>query len=258
MSAGMIVLVEHLKGQITEISFEMLGVGRSLADALKIPLWPVVLGPEGASLAARLGIADAVLLAEDPRLEMPSPEVVVDILNNLMQQKQAFLVLVGGTNVSMGIGARLSLRARVPMVNFCKGIKIENGAVLATSQLFGGKILSDVRLTDQRGIISVYPGSFPADAGRREGTPPVEKLQIPAPAPAVAFRRFIEPAAGDVDITKQDILVAVGRGIQSADNLGLAEELADVLGGAICASRPVIDQGWLPLTRQVGKSGTPA
>ncbi len=69
------------------------------------------------------------------------------------------------------------------------------------------------------------------------------------------FEEFILPEAGDVDITQQEILVAVGRGIQQKDNLEVAEELAAALGGAVCASRPVIDQGWLPATRQVGKSG---
>jgi electron transfer flavoprotein alpha subunit len=71
----------------------------------------------------------------------------------------------------------------------------------------------------------------------------------------VRFTRYLEPEAGDVDITQQNVLVAVGRGIQTKDNLELAEELAATLGGAVCGSRPVIDQGWLSLSRQVGKSG---
>ena len=69
------------------------------------------------------------------------------------------------------------------------------------------------------------------------------------------LKRYIDPEAGDVDLTKQDVLVAVGRGIQSRDNIALAEDLAKALGGAVAGSRPVIDQGWLPLSRQVGKSG---
>ena len=69
------------------------------------------------------------------------------------------------------------------------------------------------------------------------------------------LKRYVEPEPGDVDLAKQDVLVAVGRGIQSKDNIALAEELARSLGGAVAGSRPVIDQGWLPLSRQVGKSG---
>jgi electron transfer flavoprotein alpha subunit len=132
---------------------------------------------------------------------------------------------------------------------------VENGAVVCTSQLFGGKILSDVRLPEARGVLSVYPGAFPADAGRSDKTPPVEPLAVPAVESKVVFKRLVEPAAGDVDITKQEVLVSVGRGIQTADNISLAEELAIALGGAVSASRPIVDQGWLPMTRQVGKSG---
>jgi electron transfer flavoprotein alpha subunit len=75
------------------------------------------------------------------------------------------------------------------------------------------------------------------------------------PAPYARLKRYIEPEADQVDITRQEALVAVGRGIESRDNVALAEELAEALGGAVCGSRPVIDQGWLPLSRQVGKSG---
>ena len=75
------------------------------------------------------------------------------------------------------------------------------------------------------------------------------------PEPPVHLKKYIEPEAGDVDITQQEVLVAVGRGIQSPENLHLAETVAKQLHGAVCASRPVIDQGWLPLSRQVGKSG---
>lgn len=73
--------------------------------------------------------------------------------------------------------------------------------------------------------------------------------------PAIQLQGYIEPEAGDIDISKQEVLVAVGRGLQNKDNLEVAEELAATLGGAVCGSRPVIDQGWLSLSRQVGKSG---
>jgi len=255
MSAGILVLVEHLRGTVADITFEMLGAARKLADSLKCPVQAVVLGREAAGLAARLGAADSVLLVDDPALDQPSAEAAIGVLQQIIADKQASLVLLGGTNVSFGMGARLSARTQLPFVNFCKGMRVEDGALVLTSQLFGGKILSDVKLPQGRGIVSIYPGAFPADLGRSEQTPVVEKLALTAAGPRVVFQQYIEPETGDVDITKQSVLVAVGRGIQSADNVQLAEELAATLGGAVCASRPVIDQGWLPLSRQVGKSG---
>ncbi len=255
MSAGILVLVEHLKGAVADITFEMLGAARQLAQASQAPVHAVLVGKDVAGLAAQLGAADAVIVVEDAAAELPSTELVLAVLRQLLEQKQAGLVLLGGTNVSFGLGVRLAARAKLPFVNFCKGLRWDNRALVCTSQLFGGKILSDVRLPDGRGVISIYPGSFPADAGKSDKTPPVERLAAPAVQSKVVFRQLLEPAAGDVDITKQRVLVGVGRGIQSRDHVQLAEELAAALGGAVCASRPVIDQGWLPLSRQVGKSG---
>jgi electron transfer flavoprotein alpha subunit len=255
MSNGILVLAEHLKGTLADVTFEMLGAARKTAEALQGKVYAVVLGREVAGVASKLGAADAVLVLDAPSLEQPAPEVVIAVLQELLQQKSASMVFLGCTNVAFGLGSRLSSRARLPLVNFCKSVRVDNGAVVLTSQLFGGKMLADVRLPENRGIASIYPGSFPPDAGRSDKAPTIEKLSLPAAASQVVFRKYIEPETGDVDITKQNVLVAVGRGIQTADNVQLAEELAQALGGAVCASRPVIDQGWLPLSRQVGKSG---
>jgi electron transfer flavoprotein alpha subunit len=202
-----------------------------------------------------MGVADSVLVLDHPELDMPSPDVAAALLKNLVAQKQASLVLIGGTNVSAGIGPKLSYRLEVPFANFCRNIRVENGLLILTSQLFGGKILSDVTLPANRGVISVYPGSFPPDVGKSDRRPSVEKIDLHVEETKIKFSHYIEPEAGDIDITKQDVLVSVGRGIANADNIAMAEELASLLGGAVCASRPVIDQGWLPLSRQVGKSG---
>ena len=254
MSEAILVLAEHLRGEISEITYEMLGAGRQLAKARNAPLYALLLGGDLGPLAARLGAADKVFLVENPQLNLASAATVAGLLQALMAPQQVGLVLVGGTNVSMGIGSVLSVRTGLPFINFCKKFTGDE-ALTFTSQLFGGKIMADVKLPEGRGVVSIYPGSFPAEAGRSAAAPATEKLELPVAASTVLFKRYIEPEAGDLDITKQSVLVAVGRGIQSQDNVALAEELAQSLGGAVCASRPVIDQGWLPLSRQVGKSG---
>lgn len=255
MQEPILVLAEHLRGEVADITYEMLGVGRKLADDLKVPLYSVVFGKDIVPVASHLGVADSVFVLDHPQLDMPSPDVVAALLKTLIEQKNVSLVLIGGTNVSTGIGPKLSFRLNLPFVNFCRNIWVKDGSVGLTSQLFGGKILSDVRLPGNRGVVSVYPGSFPPDAGKSDRKASIEMLDLRVEESKIIFNKYIEPEAGDIDITKQDILVSVGRGIVNADNIAMVEELADVLGGAVCASRPVIDQGWLPLSRQVGKSG---
>lgn len=255
MSVPILVLAEHLKGTVADITFEVLAAARQIAQATEAPVHALLVGKGVSDLAGQLGAADTVLVAEDATAEQPSAEAILAALQQAWQQKRAGLVLIGGTNVSFGLGARLAARLNVPLVNFCKAVRVQDGGLVCTSQLFGGKILSDVRLADGRGVLNICPGSFAADAGKSDKTPPVERLALPTVESKVVFKQLLEPAAADVDITKQDILVSVGRGIQTQDNIALAEELAQVLGGAVSASRPIVDQGWLPMTRQVGKSG---
>jgi electron transfer flavoprotein alpha subunit len=255
MANPILVFAEQLRGEASDITFEMLGVGRTLASASGAPLYAALLGSEAAPLAAKLGAVDKVFLADTPQLNLAAPATVTAALKVVIDQAQAGLILLGCTNVSLGIGSMLSARTGLPLVNFCRAAKADGSAVRLTSQLFGGKILSDVKLPDGRGIVCICPGAFPADAGKSDKTPPVEKLDVPVETPKVVFQQYLEPEAGDVDITKQNVLIGVGRGIQTQDNVQMAEDLAQVLGGAVCASRPVIDQGWLPLSRQVGKSG---
>ncbi len=255
MANSILVLAEQVRGELADITFEMLGAGRNLAQESGLPLYAALFGSQAAPLAPKLGVADKVFVVDTPRLDIAPASTVAAALKALMDQAGVDLVLLGCTNISLGVGSILAAKAGLPLVNFCRAAKVEGGAVSCTSQLFGGKILADVKLMDGRGIVSIYPGAFPPDAGRSDKTPTVEKADLLVEAPNVVFKQYVEPETGDVDITKQNVLVGVGRGIQTQDNVRMAEDLAQALGGAVCASRPVIDQGWLPLSRQVGKSG---
>jgi len=253
--SAILVLVDHLNGEVSDISFEMMGAARNIAGPLGVPVVAAVLGRDAGTVAAKCGAADMVLAVEAASLDVPTIETTGAVLKQLMELKQAAIVMIGGSNLAWGLGAKLAALTGLPYVNFCKGLRVENDAVLVTSQLYGGKILTDVALPQNGGIICVSPGSFPPDEGRSGCAAMIETVAVQVPSSQVQFSRFIEPEIGDVDITKQDILVSVGRGIQSEENIAFAQELADVLGGAVSGSRPVIDLGWLPLSRQVGKSG---
>jgi electron transfer flavoprotein alpha subunit len=102
----------------------------------------------------------------------------------------------------------------------------------------------------------MIPGEYQVEAGKAASPPVAEWLPFPEISDIrTSVKQYIVPEAGDVDISKEEILVSIGRGIQNQDNLELAQELADALGGVLVASRPVVDQGWLPISRLVGKSG---
>jgi electron transfer flavoprotein alpha subunit len=134
---------------------------------------------------------------------------------------------------------------------------VEDGAIVATAQMLGGKVLADVELAGERVIATVMGGACATSTDPKAVTTEFMGL---APSPGLdtlrmSLRRVIEATEGDVDITSAEMLVSVGRGIESQDNLEIVLELADALGVPLSASRPVVDAGWLPKTRHVGQSG---
>lgn len=247
------VLAEQWRGRVSEVTYELLVLGRQLASSLGVPLQAVLLGHNAKDLAQTLGGADAVLYADHPKLVEPMPEAYAQTLMQMVKAKQPQGLLLPLTNLSADLGPLLAGGLQAPFINFCKNLHVADGKLQAECVLYGGKMEATVVAAAKPTIFGILPGSRPA--GRVERTPSIEEVPVTLPELKVSFKKYIEPEAGDIDITQQEVLVAVGRGIQSQENLALAEELAQALGGAVCASRPVIDQGWLPLSRQVGKSG---
>lgn len=256
MSQNIFVVAEHLKGSLTDSTFEILGAARTLANATGGQVVAVLCGNGVGTLATQMSAADRVLLVEDPSLEHFTPQASTIVLEQLIKEHQPRLTMLLYTSMGMDLAAGLSARLNLPHVAYCKGVQVDGGSIVATSQIYGGKIQAESAI-DGSGIVSVLPGSFSADDGRVGSTPTVETVVPPAALSnlRMTFKALIEPDAGDVDITRSDIIVSVGRGIQSQDNIETAEELAKALGGVVASSRPVTDAGWLPRTRQVGKSG---
>ncbi|MBI4874289.1 MAG: electron transfer flavoprotein subunit alpha/FixB family protein [Acidobacteria bacterium] len=251
------VLAEVWRGEVTEITYEALALGRDLAGQMGVPLEAVLLGRDGKTLAASLGAASRVLVADHPALADAAPEPYAEALAQLARRECPAAILTPLTNVSLGIGTLAAAKLGAPAINFCQDVRFEDRRIVAHCLLYGGKIEADVAAAGEPAVLGIWPGARPAEAGRSEQPPAVvEELAVDLPAAApVRLREVIEPEAGEVDVTQQEALVAVGRGIGSQDNIAVATELADLLGGAVCGSRPVIDQGWLALSRQVGKSG---
>ena len=255
MTGSICVLAEQWRGRISEATYEVLALGRETADSLGVPLTAILTGSGARDLAQTLGIADTVLYVCHPQLAEPIPQPCAQALTQALANRAPRALLVPLTNVSLGIGTLLSIRLGAAAVNFCTDIKVVDGRLQAVCVMYGGKIEAAVEAAGSPAILGIWPGVRPADQGRAERSPAIEEMTVELEDSPVRLKRYIDPEAGDVDLTRQDVLVAVGRGIQSRDNLPMVEELARALGGAVAGSRPVIDQGWLPLSRQIGKSG---
>jgi len=254
MSNDILVLVEHRDGTVTEGTFEILGRARELALQAGGQAVAVLLAADAGPLAEQLG-GISVLAIEDPAFGEFSPSAYQAALAPIVTERAPLLLLAPNTGVGMDVAGGLSGVIGLPLAAFASSIALEDGAPVVTCQLYAGKIEARVRFREGRGICTVVAGAYPASAGRVPGQPTVETVAPPAVDRRVRFLRLIRPEAGDVDITREGILVSVGRGIGEQDNIELVEELAAALGGAVSSSRPIADAGWLPRTRQVGKSG---
>jgi len=249
------VVVEQIRGQIAEITYMLLAAGRQLTESTGGSLVAVVLSSHSQELAKDL-IADTVLCCDHPTLDDFNPEIYRQILTSMIHAKQPRLVLLGDTSTGADLAGSLSIRLSCPLISSCRKLVAQDGAITFTSQICGGKIMVEGQVPEPLALVAMIPGEYKAGAGQAATPPAIEWFPLPdASAFKTSVKRYIEPEAGDVDITKEGILVSIGRGIQNQDNLELAQELADTLGGVLVASRPIVDQGWLPTSRLVGKSG---
>lgn len=249
------VFSEIFRGNICDITFEMLGLAKELKEKTNGEVVSLLIGKGVKDLKDKLGSADKVLILDDERLEGLSPFLYQNILASILKERKPDLVLFPHTAIGMDIAGFIALKLGYPFVAFCKSLDIKNGDLIATSLICGGKIFVDVKLKENKGICLIAPGSYPAEKGKEEGAKSAEEISFQEIQEKIKFEKYIEPQIEDIDISKKEILVSVGRGIQARENISLAEEIANFLNGAVSGSRPVIDQGWLPVTRQVGRSG---
>jgi electron transfer flavoprotein alpha subunit len=252
MSQDIFVVIEHLRGQVADISYVMLAGGRELAKATGGKVVAALLGDKAEGLAGNLA-ADQVLYLESGALADFTSDAYQKALAGLIGEKQPRAVLFGNTSIGADVASGLSIQLGLPLVSSCRSFTAEGKFV---SQICGGKIMAEGDLPSPTALVTMVPGGYKPETGQAAQGPAVTRIE-PTGLDALRVRlaKYIEPEAGDVDIAKEPLLIAVGRGIQQQDNVQLAEDLAAAMGGVVCGSRPVIDQGWLATSRLVGKSG---
>ncbi|MDP7128001.1 MAG: electron transfer flavoprotein subunit alpha/FixB family protein [Candidatus Marinimicrobia bacterium] len=246
-----LVITEHLKGEFQDITFEMLGRAKEMADSSGGQCVAVTFGSMNGK-SDELGAADSVISVGGS--DDYNPESYAAAVQSVVSAKSPSLVMVGSTSMGMDIANSVATALDITTVSYCADISSSGGGFSVTSSMYGGKmnVVTDV---SGAAVAMVLAGAFNADAEKSAGSPSVEDFAVETGAGKVRFKQLIEPEAADVDITQSDILVAVGRGIGSKDDIELAEELADILDADLACSRPLVDAGWMSKAHQVGKSG---
>jgi len=199
--------------------------------------------------------ADVVLEISHPALSPYLPEAHQAALAAAIEARKPDVVLLENTTAGYDLAAAAAAQAGLPFVGYCVDLSVGDGEAESTSAVYGGQFLATVS-TPLPAVFAVNSTAIHEVSGAPGRG---EHVELPAPAKLDSLRtKFVEavvPPDEGVDLTKAERIVCVGRGIGGAENIGIAEDLAAALGAELAGSRPVIDSGWLPKVRQVGKSG---
>jgi electron transfer flavoprotein alpha subunit len=258
---GVWVIAEHRDGKLADVTLELLGAARPMAEKLHHKVTAVVLGHQVTALGQQLlaAGADDVILAQHPILATPLARPSTDVLNRLIEERKPNIVLIGATHTGRDISSRVAATIDAGMTADCTELDVDavNGELLARRPAFGGKMLATIRCDRHRPqMATARPGIFKpleADAGRKGK---VESVNVDWLGQRTYAAQVVDYVLDKgTNITKEQILVAGGLGLGGPEGFDRLRELAYALGGTVACSRPVADKGWLERSRQVGQTG---
>ncbi len=258
---GVLIYAEQRRGEIHPVAYELLGKGRELADQLGEPLYAVIIGSGVRRGAEELAIrgADKVFVYDHPALADFRDDPYSALLVELVQEEKPSIFLIGATAIGRSLGPKVAARLGTGLTADCTGLEIdpETRLLVQTRPAFGGNIMATIICPDRRPQMAtvrykVMPEAEPDPTRRGEIVEkPVDVARLPDRVKVLGF----QPAADEVSIVDADIIVSGGKGLGDPKGFELIEELAHILGGAVGASRPTVDEGWIEYRHQVGLSG---
>jgi electron transfer flavoprotein alpha subunit len=254
---GTLVIVERAVDGVSRHSLEVIAYAQALGDPVRV-LFPGIPDQAAADLLRAMQVEALLTCAELELCDAYDDDVYVEAIVACIAALNPRHVLLPHSYTARDRAPRLAARLRVSLVSDCIAIEHDAQGYSYIRQLFQGRTLARVRVAGEGPVVvTLQAGIGRAESVARGGAAPVTACVIEPlarTARAVAEAPFRE-SARNVDLTRARILVAVGRGIKSAENIALARRLADLLGAELAASRAVCDEGWLPIERQVGSSG---
>jgi electron transfer flavoprotein alpha subunit len=258
MADRIMVVAEQREGKLNHVSLETLAAAQAIGKETGWPVEVVLPGHGTAAQAEELAgyAVEKVYDLEAPSLTAYTSDAYVHALKQFLTSREPKLVLFPHTYQVRDFAPRLALALDRTLISDAIGYKHENGKLLFIRQMFQGKFVADVAFAGEAPwLATLQIGTYRADQAEK-GSAPVETIQAAEPAILrITPHEVFQEAKQAVDLSKAEVIVAIGRGIKEQKNVAIAEDLAKALGGEVAASRPICDNGWLPLERQIGSSG---
>src|SRR5713101_3006403 len=258
---NILLITEQREGKWNKTSLEALAAAQQIAAESKGRLAGLVIGKGVSTLADELAASklDEVLLVEHDLLGAYSPDGFTRALAQAIAQVKPDLVLLLHTYQVRDFAPKLAAALGKGMIGDCVGYRYENGKLVFVRQMFQGKTAADVVFEGAPPWFATFQaGAFRGDlVARGASKAPVKSLAVELKPEQIRTKplELFREAKLAVDLTQAPILVAIGRGIKAPENIPIAEKLARAIGGELAASRPICDEGWLPMDRQIGSSG---
>ena len=258
---NILLITEQREGKWNNISFETLAAAQQIANETNSRLSAVVIGKAVAALGSELAAnkLEEVLLVEHDLLAAYTPDGYTFALQQVIAHAKPDLVLLPHTYQVRDFAPKLAASLGKGMIGDCIGYRHENGKITFVRQMFQGKTVADVVFEGTSPWFATFQaGAFRADlVAKGASTAPVTPVPVELTPGQIRTKplEIFREAKQAVDLTQAPILVSVGRGIKAPENIPMAQKLAHLLGGEIAASRPICDEGWLPMDRQIGSSG---
>lgn len=252
----LMVFAEQREGKVHPVSFELLGKGREIAGQLGIDVSAVLLGNDMEEEAKELVYygADKVYLYDDPALKD------FDVLNykhnvvRLVREVKPEIVLLGATHLGRSLGPRVSVTLDTGLTADCTGLEVDDqGNLVQIRPAFSGNILAYIRTSTRPQMATIRYKVMKAGERDESREGEIEKKDVELIDPLMVLAE--KEKVGGVNVAEADILVCGGRGVKKPDDFSILQELADMLGGVVGCSRPLVDDGWFGKERQVGFSG---
>ncbi len=256
MANGILVFAEQRAGVFGKTTFEAIAAGQQLGAALGQPVSAVVLSTD-AALAQQIAAynLDKVISVENAQLADYTPDSYAAALEQAVRQLAPQFVLMSHTYLVRDCAPKLAARFGRDVIGDCVRVSVADGGVTFARRIFLGKIDADVVPAGEPPVFATFQsGAYRAEQAER-GTAAVESMPVEIGEVRMKPEPPFQEVKQAVDLTKADVIVAVGRGIKSQENLALVQQLVDALGAELAASRPICDAGWLPIDRQIGSSG---
>ena len=257
-----LVISEQRQGKLNANSLETIVAAQQIAAINAGTVSVVVIGKGVASLADELATKNVgeVLLVEHDLLEAYTPDGYCIALKHVIEAAKPDLVLFPHTYQVRDFAPILAASLGKGMVGDCIGFRSDSGKLVFVRQMFQGKTAADVTFTGAAPwFVSFQSGAFRADllGGHPSGNAPVNTVKVDITPDQIRTKplELFKEAKSAVDLTQAALIVAIGRGIKAPENIAQAEALAKAIGGELAASRPICDEGWLPMERQIGSSG---